>query len=189
MSVRVRALVRDTRAATLVEFGIVLLPMCVFLLGATELGYRAYTGAVLQGTLLQAARIATVGGVGDAEVDSFVRGRLKPLTQTPPVITRTSYYEYSRIGKPEKIIIDKPPIGSYNTGDCWEDANGNGKYDTQGGRAGGGSSEEVVYYSVSLPLARITPMDSLLGWSKVETITQTTVLRNQPYGKRATYAC
>ena len=49
-----------------------------------------------------------------------------------------SYYEFSGVSQPEKIVGDTVPLNSYNAGDCFEDVNGNNAYDTDRGRSGTG---------------------------------------------------
>ncbi|MGE3396568.1 MAG: TadE/TadG family type IV pilus assembly protein [Sphingomonas sp.] len=178
---------RDTRGATIVEFAMILPAMCVMLLGIFELGYRSYAASVLQGALHEAARMATVGGVSQAQIDARVRQRLSNFTNHGPVtITTTSYFEFSGVRMPERITSDTTPIGTYNAGDCYEDANNNGSFDLDRGRSGTGGADDIVRYEVSFTAPRMFPIDRFLGWSTTQTISGNTVLRNQPYAGRNT---
>jgi hypothetical protein len=100
-------------------------------------------------------------------------------------IVKKSYYNFSRIGKPEKILTDTAPLGTYNSGDCFEDANGNGTYDTNGGASGLGGADDVVYYEVTVSMPRLFPMAKLLGWPANQTATSSVIIRNQPWANQA----
>jgi len=180
-----RALRRDTRAAAIIEFALILPVMCMMLLGTLDLGYRSYVGSVVQGTLHDAARMATVGGVTTAQIETFVQTRLRSFSRNATITTSTrSYSDYSGVKVAETITQDTVPLGVYNNGDCFQDANGNGSYDTDRGRAGTGASEDVVYFEVTMTYPHIMPVAKLFGWSGNVTTTQNTVLRNQPFAAR-----
>lgn len=182
-----RRLWGDARGATLVEFAMIILPLSMTLLGLTDLGYRAYVSSVVEGTLHRAARMATVGDKTGAQIDTFVTQQLAKFTNgSAPVITKTNYYEFSGVGKPEKLITDTIPLGSWNAGDCYQDLNGNGRWDSVAGRDGLGGSDDIVFYQVSLSYPRLVPMGKLLGWADSQTITANTVMRNQPYSRQVT---
>lgn len=181
-----RALAGDARGVTIVEFAMVAMPMCVVLMGITDMGYHSYVSSVLQGALHEAARMATVGDKTGAEIDDHVRQRLKEFSKNATVtITKKSYSEFSGVGKPEKITQDTNPIGQYNKGDCFEDANGNGSYDLDRGQSGLGGAEDVVYYDVKMTYPRLTPVMGLLGWGNTDTVESNTVLKNQPYAAQS----
>jgi Flp pilus assembly protein TadG len=179
----------DARGATIVEFAIILPALCVVLLAIFELGYRSYAASVLQGALHEAARMATVGGITQAQIDAAVRARLSNFSSHGTItITTSSYYEFSGVRMPERITNDTTPIGTYNAGDCYEDANNNGAYDLDRGAAGMGGSDDIVRYEVSFTAPRIVPIHQFLGWSATEPITGNTVLRNQPFAGRTNSA-
>ena len=184
---------RDSNGATIVEFALILPVMCMMLLGTLDLGYRSYVGSVVQGTLHDAARMATVGGVTTAQIQTFVTNRLHAFSRNATITTTTrSYSDYSGVKVAETITNDTVPLGSYNPGDCFQDANGNGTYDTDRGRSGTGGSEDVVYFEVTMTYPHIVPVGRLFGWSSNVTTTQNTVLRNQPYAAHtasATIVC
>ncbi len=180
---RIRA---DESGATLVEFAMILPALCVLLLGIFELGYRSYAASIVQGALHEAGRMATVGGVSMTAIDTHVKQRLSNFATTGTVTTQTtSYYDFAGVAMPEKITQDTAPLGSYNTGDCYEDANGNSAYDLDRGRGGMGNADDIVRYQITLTYPRMFPIARFLGWSSNETITSNTVLRNQPYAGRS----
>lgn len=180
-------LARDRSGVTIVEFAMVLPVLCVLLMGTFDLGYRSYTASVLQGALREAARMATVGGVSMDQIDARVRLRLSDFARHSTVATSaSSYTEFADVGQPETITGDTAPFGQYNPGDCFEDANGNGNYDLDRGRAGLGQADDVVRYRASITYPAMFPVGALLGWGAQETVSAETMLRNQPYAGRAT---
>lgn len=176
---------RDRRAVTIVEFAMVAPVLLMLLLGIFDLGYRSYAGSVLQGALHDAARMATVGGYSMEQIDARVKTRLSNFAARSAVTTAAdSYYDFTGVAQPEKIVGDTAPFGTYNAGDCFEDANGNNQYDADRGRSGTGGADDIVRYSVTITFPRILPVGALLGWGNSQTLTSNTVLRNQPYAGR-----
>lgn len=181
----VRRLQRDDSAVTIIEFAMVAPVMLLLLMGLFDLGYRAYAASVLQGALHDAARMATVGGYSLTQIDARVKTRLSNFATRSTVTTQTaSYYEFSGVSQPEKIVSDTVPLNAYNAGDCFEDVNGNNSYDTDRGRAGTGNADDIVRYSVTITFPRILPLGTLMGWGNMQTLSSNTVLRNQPYAGR-----
>lgn len=178
---------QDERGVTLVEFAMIAPALCMILLALFDLGHRAYVGSIVQGAMHEAARMATVGGVTLEAIDTHVKGRLAALSNNATIVTSTrSYAEFSDVGVPELITSDTAPIGEYNPGDCFEDANGNGVYDLDRGRDGFGGAEDIVQYEVTMSFPRLFPITGFLGWSEVQTVSANTVLRNQPFAARST---
>jgi len=177
------ALRRDAKAATIVEFALILPVLCMMLLGTLDLGYRSYVSSVVQGTLHDAARMATVGGHSMTEIDTLVKQRLSNFAARSTTTTEAaSYFQFSGVSQPELIVGDTTPLNTYNNGDCFEDANGNNSYDTDRGAGGTGNSDDIVRYRVTITFPRVFPLGVLMGWPNTETLTSETVLRNQPYG-------
>jgi Flp pilus assembly protein TadG len=180
-----RALRRDRSGATIVEFALIVPVMAMMLLGTLDLGYRSYVNSVIQGALHEAARLGTVGGIPTSTIETRVRDRLRAFSRNATItVTTRSYSEFSGVKIPETITQDTAPVGTYNSGDCFQDANGNGTYDLDRGRTGMGGSEDVVYFEVNMTYPHIVPVGRLLGWNNNVSVTQNTVLRNQPYAAR-----
>ena len=185
---RMRTLAGDNRGATLVEFGIIALPLSLVIMGIADLGYQSYLNAVTKGVLDRAARAASVGSMSSTQIDTFINQQMAAIMSKKATIStvKKSYYNFSRIGKPEKILTDTAPIGTYNSGDCFEDANSNGTYDTDTGAGGLGSADDIVYYQVTVSMPRLFPMAKLLGWSDTQSSTSSAIIRNQPWANQAT---
>ncbi|OWK32985.1 TadE/TadG family type IV pilus assembly protein [Sphingomonas mucosissima] len=176
----------DKRGATVVEFAIILPVLCGLLAGGLELAYRAYFTAILESAMLEASRRATIGDQTGEQIDSMIRDRIANLSRAAEVkaIKKESFFNFSNVGKPEKITADTDPIGQYNRGDCYEDANNNGVYDTIS-NTGLGTADDVVRYTVTVQYSNIMPVAQLFGWGSKQTIVGSTVLRNQPFTSRA----
>jgi len=179
----------DNRGVTVVEFALIAPALCMTLLAFTDFGYRSYTESVLQGALLEAARAATVGDKTGAQIDAQVNDSLASFSNGATVtIVKKSYADFSGVRTPEKITQDTAPLNQYNSGDCYQDSNGNGSYDTDRGRSGLGGADDIVDYQVTITFPRLVPLGSFLGLSNTQTIKSSTVLRNQPYAARLSSA-
>lgn len=178
---------QDVRGATLVEFAIVAMPLIVMMMAMFDLGFREYISIQLAGALDQSARQVTVGtATNAAAIKSSVTTQIKTILPGATVnVIPSSYDAFSKVGKPEPITTDTAPIGVYNKGDCFEDENGNGVWDSDSGLNGTGGSDDIVYYTAIVTYPEIVPMRRLLGWSATETVTGTAMMKNQPYASQA----
>lgn len=178
----------DARGATLMEFGLVCLPLCLIIMGIGDLGYQFYLRSVAQGVLDRAARAASVGTLNSTQIDAYIDSQMQAINSKNGTtsVTKKSYYNFSRVGKPEKITSDTAPLGTFNTGDCFEDSNGNGTYDTSAGTTGLGGADDIVFYEVTVSMPRLFPMAKLLGWSATQSATANATIRNQPWSNQAT---
>ena len=180
---------RDARGVTLLEFGLISPALILTIMAIGDLGYQSYLHAVARGVLEKAARAASVGTLTGAQFDAYIAQQMATITArnaSPPRIVKKSYYNFSRVGKPEKITSDTAPLGTYNSGDCYEDANGNGSFDASGGGTGLGSADDIVYYEVTVSQPRLFPMAKLMGWSPTQSVTVSTMVRNQPWANQTT---
>jgi Flp pilus assembly pilin Flp len=181
-----RRLGKDEAAVTAVEFALLLPVMCIMLFGLMDLGYRMYVSSVVQGALFEAARMATVGGVEGQAIDNYVKKTLRSFSNGADIkINKNSYYDFMRVKRPEPIVQDTAPVGEFNKGDCYEDVNGNSKYDLDRGKTGLGGSDDVVHYEVVMRYRRLFPIGAFIGLPDEVTVQSATPLRNQPFGSRA----
>lgn len=182
-----RRLASDTRGATIVEFAFVAPILVLTLFGIFDLGYKSYVSSILQGALHEAARMGTVGDKTTTQIDTHIRARLRDFSRGATItITHKSYLDFSGVQVPETITNDTVPIGTYNVGDCYQDANANNAYDTDRGKSGMGNSEDVLHYTITMTYPRLFPLTKIMGLSATDTISSSTVFRNQPYGSRVT---
>ena len=190
----------DERGATIVEFAFIVGPMLLLLMGGLELGYNSYVRSTMQGALNDAARTAAVefpiinvpGSTVEEQVENLIEETVKHVAPNASIeVTQKSYFEFSSIGNPEKLMTDNNGNGQFDAddNDCWEDANGNGSYDTDAGKTGNGGADDVVLYSASISTPRILPLQNFLpGVGPTMEYTLQTAVRNQPYDKQATAA-
>ncbi len=183
---RLSRLNRDQEGATLMEFGLIAGPLIVLLLGIMEIGYQGYIDTLSKSVMHKVARQASVGGKTEADVKADVVKGLGPLllkNATVDVKVR-SYFEFTNIGKPEKLTTDLNGDGNLDSGDCYLDGNGNGVFDVNTGRTGTGGPDDIVNYEITIDSPRIFPLASMFGASKRMTSYNATAVRNQPYGSQ-----
>lgn len=194
-----RRLRRDSDGMALTEFGLILVPLMVVLLGAFDLGYQSYVRSVMQGALYEVARRAAVespqfsqsGASVEEQIAAAIEERIDGIARNATyTIEQTNYFEFTGIGNPEKLMTDNNDNGQYDAGDddCFEDLNGNGQYDTNAGRSGLGGADDVVFYEVTVTMPRLLPVTSLYGVPDHYTISAQAAIRNQPYADQATPA-
>lgn len=185
----------DESGASLVEFAFVLTPLLIVLLGGMDVGYQAYLRSVLQGALYDVARSGSMespsltceGDSVEERVGCALRNRSDMVARNATYdIEVSNFFDFSTVGRSEKLVTDYNSNGRYNTGDCFVDLNGNGAYDQDAGRVGVGGADDVVFYEVTLTMPRLLPMPELLSFPENYEITAETAIRNQPYARQAT---
>ncbi|MBC2777772.1 TadE/TadG family type IV pilus assembly protein [Parasphingopyxis marina] len=187
---------RETRGMAIVEFGFVVVPLMIVLLGAFDLGYQQYVKSQLQGVLDRVARTASVenpsfsedGDTVEEQIENAVRERVNRIARSATYdIQQTNYYQFSGVGRSEKLVTDNDGDGTfdYDDGDCWEDLNANGSFDENAGRTGQGGADDVVFYEVTVTMPRIVPVMSLIGVPDEYNIIARTAIRNQPFADQA----
>jgi len=186
----------DESGIAATEMGLILVPFSVLLMGAFDLGYQNYLRSVMQGTLTEAARRASTenpafdndpnapGETIEEKITKTIKRKMKDIApHTTPTISLKNYYEFSGVGKPEKLTSDNNGNGQFDEddGDCWEDVNDNDTYDVSAGRSGLGGASDIVFYEVNVDMPRIFPMAGLIGVSDHYNITAKTAFRTQPF--------
>ena len=191
MSRRLSDLRRDQVGATIVEFALIAPVLMLMLMGLFDLSFNMYTTQMLQGAIENAARNSSLEGAAgneaklDAKVSTAVRAVAPAAALT---FTRKSYSSFTKAGRPEDFT-DVDANGTCNKGEPFEDANGNGKWDADGGKTGFGGARDAVLYTVTVKYTRPFPIAAFIpGQSKTFTLSAATVLRNQPYGQQAASA-
>ena len=187
-----RALARigcDESGITIVEFAIVAPVMLLMLFGFFDLAHTAYARSVLQGAMQMAARNSTLesGLTSQTAIDNYVKNQVKSVVGSAATFssTRLSYADFSSVGTPERYN-DTNGNGVWNTGECFEDVNGNGQWDADLGKSGQGGAQDAVLYTMTVTYTRLFPLSTMIGWSANQSISASTVLRNQPYGAQQT---
>jgi len=183
------ALQSDRRGAVLVEFALLTPVMLLMLMGLGDMLYQVYTQSILNGELQKAARDSGIeGGAAststiDAKVQTMVRKIAPGATFTS---TRKSYDSFSEVA-PEPFT-DTNGNGVRDPGECFTDENGNGTWDQDPGAAGQGGASAVTVYTMTATYPRLFPVAGLFGWPTTQTVSATTLLKNQPYATQTTTA-
>jgi Flp pilus assembly protein TadG len=186
-----RALARDEKGATVVEFSIVAPVMGMLLLGAFDIGHTLYMRSVLQGIVQKVARDSTLETGLDATtqdtLDERVRTQVRALANNATTtITRAYYRSFTNAAAAQfEPFTDTNGNGTCNAGEPYQDNNNNGVWNATGGNSGAGGAKDAVLYTVTVSYPRFFPIYRFVGGSNTTVITGSTVLRNQPYGDQA----
>lgn len=183
------ALRDDRRGAVLVEFAILTPVMLVMLMGLGDMLYQVYTQSILNGELQKAARDSGIegGATNTATIDAKVQTMVKKIAPGATFTsTRKSYDTFSEVA-PEPFT-DSNGNGVRDPGECFTDENGNGTWDQDPGTAGQGGASAVTVYTMTATYPRLFPVAGLLGWPTTQTVSATTLLKNQPYATQTTTA-
>jgi Flp pilus assembly protein TadG len=117
---------KNERGAAMVEFAFVAPVAITLVMAGLDLGYQQYLRAVIGGSVEAVARKASVGsGMTSAQIDTSIKTKIAAVipSNAPDdaiTITKKSYYNFSRVGKPERLTTDQGTIGTYDQAtDCY----------------------------------------------------------------------
>lgn len=197
----VRRLRGDARGATIVEFAIITPVMLTLIMGLGELAYQGYMQSMLTGAIQKAGRDSTIQGASTqtTQIDAKVVAQLTQLrtgwtvdcSGSPPAnkptycSTRKSYSSFLNVG-PEPYV-DANHNNQYDVAtECFTDINGNGTWDADQGAGGSqGGASDVAVYTLKIQYPHLFPVAAMLGWSRYQVMSSTTILKNQPYTTQA----
>lgn len=178
-----RALRRDQRGVTAVEFAVVSPVMLLMLMGLSDVAYQVWARAMLNGAVQQAGRNSALetGVTQQTAIDNLVKATVRDISpQATFTFQRRNYSDFASVNRPEDFT-DSNGNGFYNSPECFSDVNGNGMWDADRGVTGQGGADDVTEYTVTATYPRLFPLAGFLGWSPNQVITAKTVLKNQPY--------
>lgn len=179
-----RLLARDRRGAALVEFALVAPTLCLLLVGLFDISYNMYANTMLQGAVQEAARNSTIEGASAVAVDAAVIDAVTDIVPNAKLtFARKAYANFTDVARPEDFT-DLNKNNVCDAGEPFEDANGNGIWDTDRGRDGMGGARDAVLYTVTIEYPRAFPLAAFVGLSPTFRTVAVTVLRNQPYAKQ-----
>ncbi|WP_305096189.1 TadE/TadG family type IV pilus assembly protein [Croceibacterium aestuarii] len=192
-----KRLAAERSGAAIIEFALVALPLSMLIMGGLDLGHQSYIRATMQGALNDAARRAAVqdpaftasGATTEARVRNTIKETLDPITPNATIdITMRSYFDFTGIGSPEKLMTDVNGNGQYDEtqGDCFSDLDEDGEFDENAGKSGIGGANDVVFYTARITMPRLFPVAGLLGFPSNYDMSVSTAIRNQPYGTQKT---
>lgn len=181
-------LVRDQRAATLVEFAILSPVMMTLLMGLGDVTYQVYLQSILDGAVQKAGRDSALedSATDQSALDAKVWNAVKEIAKNATIVyDRKSYSTFALI-KPE-FFVDSNNDGVRQSSECFDDVNNNGKWDADPGRGSQGGANDVTRYTVTLTYPRIFPVSKLIGLPADNTLKSSTLLKNQPYKTQTVY--
>jgi Flp pilus assembly pilin Flp len=197
-----RGLLRDRRGVSAIEFA-VLAPVAVLIVTAGFEGFALHAGGIaLETAAAAAARAGAIGALGAQDRNAALRAilmqRLCPeggtvcyLSETPlpmgddgvvaPLrMTFRSYVDPRNMGVAEPFSDTAPENGRWDAGETFIDANGNGRWDPDMGRATLGGSGDFVTYEIAIAQdVRHPALVAALGSPLVRTVSFT--VRNEPF--------
>jgi Flp pilus assembly protein TadG len=167
------------RGATIIEFAILLMPLCALVIGTLELGYRIYAISVVNGALRDAARMASTGQYTGTQIDNDVTDTIHSFRSDATVsIVKESYANFSGVGVAEPVTSGSVASGHY----CYQDINANGQWDADQGTAGLGNPDDVVYYQVTATYPTLFSFSQKkFGMGSTTTISTNTLVSNEPF--------
>ncbi len=177
---------QDSRGVTVVEFALTAPVFLLMLLGAFDLGQAIYLQGVFHGAVQDAGRDAGLesGASNLSTIDDLVLRRVQSVAPAGAILSsRRNYTTFNEVGTPEDFE-DANNNNVYDDDECFTDVNGNGSWDSDRAMAGLGGADDVVVYTASLTYDRMVPVGRFLGWGDQNTVTASTVLRNQPFGSQ-----
>ncbi len=177
----------DERGTTVMEFGLMITVFMTLLLGIFDLGQLAYTQAILNGAVQDAARSSSLESgdttVADTKVAAMVALSAPGITVAT---TRISYFDFADVERPESWN-DVDNSGDCNAGESYTDENGNGSWDEDVGVSGNGGAGDVVIYTVTATYDPLFPNPFMTGGSAARTLKASAVKKNQPFADQAGY--
>ncbi|GAB5489430.1 MAG: hypothetical protein Pars2KO_30000 [Parasphingorhabdus sp.] len=174
----------DDDGATLMEFALIAGPLMLILFGIIDLGYKGYTDTLIKAEVHKIARDASTGEMTYAQIEQQIADNLEPilLKESEVDVDVRSYFDFTSIGKPEKLTTDVNNNGEVDPGDCYIDSNNNDVFDTNYGQSGTGGPDDIVSYEITVTSPRLFPLPQLFGASEQMIISSSTAVRNQPFG-------
>ncbi|MEC3910892.1 TadE/TadG family type IV pilus assembly protein [Sphingobium sp. CR2-8] len=182
-----RRLIKDRRGASIPEFALILLPLCLLILGGLDMGYQLYVRSVVLGAMERATRLATLQTVDNTAVETEIETTIKRIAPNATVnTTKGSFNAYSNINTMERLTKDTNGNNVLDSGDCWEDIDDNGARNVVvSGKAGSiGGADDIVRYETTVTYKRILPIWRIIGMGDTVTMTANTLTKRQPYEKQ-----
>ena len=187
MTTALRRLRRDASGVTAIEFGFVAPLLIMMLLGSLQLSLDVWAKSILTGAVQQAGRDSGLESAhgSQSSIDAFVTSQVQAFLPGAKVTFKRKNYEtFSDVDRPEDFT-DSNNNGVHDSGECFEDENGNGQWDTDVGANGQGGARDVVVYTATMKYTELVPLSRFIGLDGHRTISATTTLMNQPFSTQA----
>ena len=182
-----RRIGEDQRGATVLEFGLIFVPLCILLMGGMDIAYQVYVRTVVAGSMEAAARSTTVEAANETSIENTLRAAVLTVIPTATVkVERDRFYNYAQINTLERLTKDSNGNNVLDIGDCWEDVDNNGIRNTvTKGQEGIGSADDIVRYDVTAEYKRILPIYGFIGLDPIASVSASTLVKRQPYAGQA----
>ncbi|WP_447759649.1 TadE/TadG family type IV pilus assembly protein [Sphingopyxis panaciterrae] len=180
----IRRLRQSERGVAMIEFALTAPLFFLILMGIFDYCWQMYAQQVLQGAVSKAGRDSTLEQYAASQktLDDRVKAQVLNVFRSAEVtFTRKAYDSFDQVGTEERYTDNKPKNGKYDSGECFDDFNGNGRWDSDRGRDNNGTANDVVLYTASMKFKRVLPVWKMLGQPQETTLSSSTVLRNQPF--------
>lgn len=180
---KMRSLHKDEQGAAIVELAMVIVPFLMIMFALMDFSYRIYVEVVADSVVHRVTREATTGAIAVSDVEDSVNKRLDPvlLSGVDVNVETKSYYQFTGIGKSERITVDANNNGQLEESDCFIDENSNASFDSDIGLDGLGGANDVVVYKITIESRNLTPMSSFLGLENDFSVVARSTGRNQPF--------
>lgn len=181
------ALCRDRSGTTVMEFGLMVTVFVSLLLGLFDLGQMAYTKAILDGAVQEAARSSALETADSASADDRIEEMIRVAAPDAVVTTqRKSYYDFADIERAESWN-DADGSDTCDNGEAYTDENGNGQWDEDIGEAGNGGAGDVVIYTVNVSYDPLFPNPFFSWGENKRQLSASAVKKNQPFADQDKY--
>jgi Flp pilus assembly pilin Flp len=180
-----RRLARDRRGATIIEFALLLPVMLLMLFSLFDLCFQVYVQSVLTGAVQRAGRDLTLEGGTPASIDA-IHARVEDMVQAvmPQATVRHEQKSYSSFSTmaPERFI-DANNNHIRDPGECFDDVNRNGIWDSDPAISTIGGPNDITVYTARVTYSQPFPLIPIGNFlSNDVALSSTTVFKNQPFG-------
>lgn len=159
--------------------------LIMLIIGICDIGYMAYSTAVLRGAVETAARSSSLETADTTEADAQVTEAVRNILPDATVATtRKSYYDFTNIDQPEPWD-DENDNATCDDGEVYTDENGNDQWDADVGVSGNGGANDVVVYTATVTYTPLFPIPFIDGSDAARTLTASSVKKNQPFATQA----
>lgn len=184
---RAKSLMSGTQGIAATEFALVAPVFLLLLMGIFDIAHMAYTKSVLHGAVQNAARTSSLETANTQEADRKVERAVLTLLPGGRVeSTRTSYYDFSDIGRPEPWN-DANGNGVCDNEENFTDQNRNGSWDQDVGENNNGGANDVVLYEVTATYRPIFPIPFSTLDDGERQLIASAVKKNQPFATQTEY--
>jgi Flp pilus assembly protein TadG len=184
----IRRLHDDRSGATIIEFALILPVLMTLICGAVEIGHMLFARVMLEGAVVDAARIATASlESSQSQRDAAMRAsiatamRVFPIQKGKTITIQTKVFHDFSTASPE-TYLDANKNGKYDLGETYTDRNKNNVWDAGTPVAGSsmGGAGDVVSITATYPKQVMFGfLVTQLGLGSAMNLSATTVVRNE----------